>query len=152
MTVILNAAILSLLPISELRGGLIYAYSNDMPLILSFLLCVGLNALVGPIVYIFLTTFHKLLIKWKFYETIFNKFVARTQKKVELKVKKYGYLGLTLFVAIPLPVTGAYTGALGAWILGMETKKVFISIFLGVIISGIIVTLGYYAGKAIINY
>ena len=149
---ILNAAMLSLLPISELRGGLIYAYSNDMPLILSFLLCVGLNALVGPLVYIFLSTLHKLLIKWKFYETVFNKFVSRTQKKVESKVKKYGYLGLTLFVAIPLPVTGAYTGALGAWILGMETKKVFLSILLGVIISGIIVTLGYYTGKAIINY
>ncbi len=151
MTVVVNAVILTLLPISELRGGLLYALSNNIPLIPSFLLCVGLNALVGPLVYIFLSTVHKVLIKWKFYENLFNKFVERTRKKVEHKVKKYGYLGLTLFVAIPLPVTGAYTGALGAWILGMEMKKVFLSIFLGVIISGAIITLGFYTGKAIIN-
>jgi uncharacterized membrane protein len=151
MTVVVNAVILTLLPISELRGGLLYALSNNIPLIPSFLLCVGLNALVGPLVYIFLSTVHKVLIKWKFYENLFNKFVERTRKKVEHKVKKYGYLGLTLFVAIPLPVTGAYTGALGAWILGMEIKKVFLSIFLGVIISGTIITLGFYTGKAIFN-
>ncbi len=56
------------------------------------------------------------------------------------KVDKYGYWGLALFVAIPLPITGAYTGTLGAWVLGMDPKKTFLAVALGALIAGIIVT------------
>lgn len=144
MQVIIITILLTMLPISELRGGLPYALSNNIPLIPSYIICVAINALVGPFVYFFLFTIHKLLIKWKFYENIFSRFVEKSRSKIEKKVDKYGYLGLTIFVAIPLPVTGAYTGALGAWILGMKPKKVFLSVLLGVIISGIVVSSVYY--------
>jgi uncharacterized membrane protein len=137
---------LSILPISELRGAIPYALANQMPLWLAFIYCVGWNALVGPIVYIFLGTVHKLLYRIGFYRRFFDRFIERTRNKVKDKVEKYGYLGLAIFVGIPLPVTGAYTGTLGAFILGMDRKKALLSVALGVLIAGIIVSIVSFFG------
>jgi len=79
--------------------------------------------------------------KLKLYRKTFDYFLERTRRRVGPKVEKYGYLGLTLFVAIPLPVTGAVTGTLGAWFFKMEKKKSFLAVFLGVIIAGLIVSI-----------
>jgi len=126
-------------PISELRGGLWFALANSMHPLLAYGYCVLLNILVAPLVLLFLHTVHKLLYKWQSYAKLFEKLIERSRKKVKAKVDKYGYIGLTLFVAIPLPITGAYTGALGAWVLGMDKKKSFLAISIGVCIAGIIV-------------
>jgi len=130
---------LCLAPISELRGGLPFALANDIPLPLAYLICVVANALVAPLVYLFLSSLHKLLERWKPYRKLFERIVERSRRKVHAKVEKYGYAGLILFVAIPLPITGAYTGTLGAWILGMDRRKTILAVFAGVIIAGIIV-------------
>jgi len=148
MTYIITA-FLSLLPISELRGAIPYAIANGLSPVFTWFYCVILNAAVGPLVYIFLSTFHRLLINFNWYKKLFERFVERTRHKVENKVKKYGYPGITLFVAIPLPITGAYTGTLGAWILGLNPKKTFLSVFIGVIISGtIVLAITYYGIEA----
>jgi uncharacterized membrane protein len=110
---LLLTLILCLLPISELRGGLPFALSNDVPLPLAYLICVGANALVSPLVFLFLSSLHKLLERWQPYRRFFE--------------------------PIPLPITGAYTGTLGAWILGMDRRKTILAVFGGVIIAGIIV-------------
>jgi uncharacterized membrane protein len=146
---ILYSILLSLLPISELRGGIPYAYFNDIPLQVAAPLCILSNALVPLIVWLFLASFHKLFSRSKFYKGAFDRFVENARKKVSPKVEKYGYVGLMIFVAIPLPVTGAWTGTLGAWILGMEKKKATLSIMLGVVIAGIIVTAIMLGGKGI---
>jgi uncharacterized membrane protein len=130
---------LCLLPISELRGGLPFALSSDVPLLVAFPLCVGANILVAPLLYLFLSSLHRLLERWQPYRRLFERIVERSRRKVHAKVEKYGYAGLALFVAIPLPVTGAYTGTLGAWILGMDRRKSILAVSLGVIIAGIIV-------------
>jgi uncharacterized membrane protein len=130
---------LCLLPISELRGGLPYALSSNIPLPVAYLICVGANALVAPLVYLFLSSLHKLLVRWRPYRRFFEHIVERSRRRVHAKVEKYGYAGLILFVAIPLPITGAYTGTLGAWILGMDRRKTILAVFVGVIIAGIIV-------------
>ena len=65
----------------------------------------------------------------------------RIRRKLHKKVEKYGYFGLTLFVAVPLPITGAWTGTLGAWFFGMDKLKSTLAILLGVLIAGIIVTI-----------
>ena len=143
-------AILSLLPISELRGAIPYGIANGLSPVFTWFYCVLLNAAVGPLVYIFLSTFHKLLIRFSWYKNLFEKFVEKTRHKVENKVKKYGYLGIILFVAIPLPITGAYTGTLGSWILGLEPKKTFLSVLIGVIISGtVVLTITYFGIEAL---
>jgi uncharacterized membrane protein len=135
-----------LLPISELRGGLPYALAQGLVPWQAYLLCVVANGLVGPLVFLFLSTLHGLLRGFHWYQVIFEKLVARSRKRVHEKVEKYGYAGLIVFVAIPLPVTGAYTGALGAWVLGMEAKKSMLSIFAGVGIAGVVVTAVYLLG------
>jgi len=101
---------------------------------------VGANALVAPLVYLFLSSLHKLLERWEPYRRLFDRIVERSRRKVHAKVEKYGYAGLILFVAIPLPITGAYTGTLGAWVLGMDRRKTVLAVFVGVIIAGIIVS------------
>ena len=145
----LLTVILSLIPISELRGSIPFAYFNGVPLWQAFLIGVITNALVPFIGFLFFNTLHILLDKWGFYHKLFEKTVARARKKVGEKVGKYGLLGLMLFVAIPLPITGAWTGTIGAWVLGLDRKRSYFFIILGVLIAGIVVTTVVYTGAGI---
>ncbi len=149
MRTYLLTLLLGIIPISELRGAIPYAYFNGVPLWLSFILGVFANAMVPFIAFLFFATLHKLLDKWSFYHKLFEKTIERARKKVGEKVSKYGLLGLMLFVAIPLPVTGAWTGTLGAWVLGLDRKKSILFILLGVLIAGLVVSTVVYTGAGI---
>jgi uncharacterized membrane protein len=145
-------AALSFLPISELRGGIPFLVANGAAIPFAFAYCTILNALVAPVAFIFLATFHKLFLHMSWYRNLFERFVDRARDKVKKEVDKYGYWGLMVFVAIPLPVTGAWTGALGAWILGMERKKAIPVIAAGVLIAGIIVTAVVWSGAQAFSF
>lgn len=147
----LITVLLSLIPISELRGSIPYAYFNGVPLWISFLVGVVANAMVPFIGFLFFNTLHILLDRWNFYHNLFEKTVTRARNKVGEKVRKYGLLGLMLFVAIPLPITGAWTGTIGAWVLGLDRKRSILFIILGVLTAGIIVTTVVYTGAGIAN-
>lgn len=140
---------LSLLPISELRGAIPYAYFSGIPLFTSFVLCVLANMLVPLFGFVFLATLNKLLLAIPLYRRFFENILSKARNKVQGKIEKYGILGLMLFVAIPLPVTGAWTGTLGAWILGLDKKQSTLAIMAGVLISGIIVSLVILTGNGI---
>jgi len=141
----------SLLPIAELRGGIPLGLSLGMNIFLVYLIAVLSNLLVFPLVYIFMNSVHNILINFEFYNKTFEIFLKRVRKKVHKKIERYGYLGLTLFVAIPLPITGAYTGTLAAWFFKMNWKKSFLAVALGVLIAGIIVSLVCLFGIKIFN-
>ena len=82
--------------------------------------------------------------KIKIYEKLFNIYLNKTRKKIdkfEKTYSTYGFLALTIFVAIPLPATGAWTGCLIAWLLGLERKRSILAISLGVFIAGLLVLL-----------
>jgi uncharacterized membrane protein len=111
-----------------------------MDLLPAALIAVAANAMVPALAYLFLSTFHKLFYRIGAYRRFFDRFVEKARVKVHASVEKYGYWGLLVFVAIPLPVTGAWTGALGAWVLGMEKRKSMLAIAGGVIVAGLIVT------------
>jgi uncharacterized membrane protein len=130
------AIILSLLPIAELRGGIPYAYLTGTPIWLAYVVCVAANFFVGPIVFIFLET----------YEKLFDLMINRVRRKTAHLIRKYGFWGITLFVAIPLPVTGAYTGSIAAWVFGLDKKKSLLAVFVGVCIAGLIVSAVIYFG------
>lgn len=98
-----------------------------------------MNILIIPLIFLFLDYINNILLKIKPYKLFFNHIIKSTRRKTEEKIEKYGYLGLALFVAVPLPVTGAYTGTLAAWLFGMNRRKSFLSIALGVIIASVIV-------------
>ena len=138
------SALLSVLPISEVRGAIPLAFYNELRWFIIVL--VLLNILTIPIIFLFLDNINTLLLKIKPYKKFFEKTVERTRRKIHKKIEKYGYLGLMLFVAIPLPFTGAYTGTLAAWFFKMNRKKSFIAITLGVIIASIIVSLVCFLG------
>ncbi len=131
----------SLVPISELRGAIPFAVSQGMGILPAFLFCTAVNALVAPIAYLFLSSVHALLYRWKFYASLFDRFVARARAKLHAGVEKYGYLGIFIFVAIPAPLTGAWTGTLGGWVLGMKPWKVMLAVACGVLAAGVIVSL-----------
>jgi len=140
-TTLLWTALLALLPISELRGAIPYAVLRGSDILAAALLGTAVNALVPLLAYLFLNTIHKLLYRAGWYRKFFDRFVERARAKVHAQVEKYGYLGLMVFVAIPLPMTGAWTGTLGAWVLGMEWKKACLAIIAGVVVAGIAVSL-----------
>lgn len=140
------AVLLSLLPIAELRGAIPYALASGVPVEAAFAICVAANMLVGPVAWLFLSTLHRLLSRWRPYTAAFERIVERARRKVHAAVERWGYWGLAVFVAIPLPFTGAWTGALGAWVLGMEVRKSLAAVAVGVLIAGVVVTLVAFFG------
>ena len=141
MNPILLTIFLALLPVSELRGAIPYALTQGFSIFYVYPLCVLLNGLVAPLVFIFLSTVHTWMNRFSWYHSLVNPFIERARNKVTVQVEKYGYWGLMFFVAVPLPVTGAYTGTLGAWILGLSRRRTILAVFAGVMISGIVVSL-----------
>ncbi|UCB42485.1 MAG: small multi-drug export protein [Dehalococcoidales bacterium] len=143
--------ITSALPILELRGGIPVAMGLlDFPWYYAFLLGVIGNLLPVPFILLFLDYVTRMLSKVRFFDRILNWLFERTRRRGKI-IQKYERIGLVLFVAIPLPVTGAWTGALAAVIFGMRFKYAFLSILIGVLIAGVIVTCLSYFGLAIIG-
>lgn len=134
--------IISMCPILELRGGLIAASLLNMDPVISYIICLIGNVLPIPFILWLITKILNWMRNSKF-EKI--KGIANwLDKKVEKnkgQIEKYGYLGLILFVGIPLPGTGAWTGCLIASVLEMDKKKSFLAAVVGVFIASIIMML-----------
>lgn len=131
--------VVSLFPILELRGGILAGYLLKLDFLPTFIIALIGNLLPIPFILLFIRFIFKILKK-----TPFKKFVLWCENKALEKsdsIKKYAYLGVYLFVAVPLPGTGAWMGALIASMLGMDNKKVFFVITLGVVTAGIIVSI-----------
>jgi uncharacterized membrane protein len=139
---------LSMLPIIELRGGIPVAVGYDVPLFWAFVICFLGNILPVPIILFFIKKIFKLITKVK----IGKRFVDWLEKRAKAKsdsIVKYQLLGLFLFVAIPLPGTGAWTGSLIAVMLDLPIKKAFPVIMLGVFTAGIIMLILSYFVKGL---
>lgn len=134
---------ISILPVIELRGGMIAAKIMGVALTRAFPICIIGNILPIPFVLLLLDKIFALLRKFKF-TTKFMAFLDRKVEKNRHKVERYGWLGLILFVGIPLPGTGAWTGALIANALKMPLKKSLPAIFLGVVCAAIIMSVVSY--------
>ena len=132
--------IISLLPILELRGGLIAARILGVEFIKAFIICYIANILPVPFILLFINWIFNKMSKWKPTKKIVDWLSNKTLKKKD-QIDKYGYFGLFLFVGIPLPGTGAWTGSLLAILLNLDKKKSFITISIGVLAAGIIMSL-----------
>ena len=133
---------MSMLPINELRGTIPIALSMNQPVFKTLVLAIVGNLIpVGPLL-IFLKPVSERLRRFKIWHRFFEHIFNRTEKKARL-VQKYGALGLILFVAIPLPVTGAWTGSIAASLFKIRFRYAFGAIAVGVIIAGCIVTAIY---------
>ena len=129
--------IISMLPILELRGGLIAASLLNLNIVSSFIICFIGNILPVPFILWFITPIFDKLKKTKKLSKFVNKLENKAMSKKD-QIEKYQYWGLMLFVGIPLPGTGAWTGCLIAALLGMDKKKSFLFTTLGVLMAGII--------------
>ena len=99
------------------------------------------NLLPVPFLLWFLEPVSRFLRRWKVFDRMFDYLFEKARKRAGTKIEKYEALGLTLFVAIPLPVTGAWTGSVAAFLFGIPKKLAFPAIALGVAIAGAIITL-----------
>ena len=117
-----------------------------------FLVCVITNIVLAPIVYFILDNFVGLFTKIKFIDRIYQKIVIRTQRRVHKYVEKYGVLGLALFIGVPLPGSGVYSGALAAYLLGFRKRDFFMAAVIGVLIAGTIVLLVSTAGNSALSF
>ena len=129
--------VISMCPILELRGGLIAASLFNMNPIESYIICMIGNILPIPFILWFMGKILNAMRNSKHFE----KFALWLDKKIEKhrgQIDKYGTLGLILFIGIPLPGTGAWTGCLIASVLEMDKKKSFIASLIGVFIASII--------------
>ncbi|MCL1885747.1 MAG: small multi-drug export protein [Dehalococcoidia bacterium] len=139
----LIAFIISMLPVFELRGGLPYAAIRGVPVALAFAICFAGNILPVPFTLLFIRRIFAYLKRFKRIGAIVTKLENRAIAKSDT-VRKYQLVGLFLFVAIPLPGTGAWTGSLIAATLNLPIRKSFPVIALGILCAGIImVVLSY---------
>jgi uncharacterized membrane protein len=128
----------TLSPIFELRGGIPLGISLGLNPLFTFLIAIIANALLFfPIFFALRLFYDKLLSR----SQIFHHYLDSVRRKGNPKVAKYGFLGLTLLTGIPLPATGVYTATILSWLVGMNWRKAFPAIALGVVIAGIIVFL-----------
>ncbi|MBU0678031.1 MAG: small multi-drug export protein [Verrucomicrobia bacterium] len=132
-------ALISTLPIVELRGAVPVGHMMGMNPWIVYGLAVAGNMIPIPLILLFLGPISRFLMKFKLGRLFFDWLFARTRKKTA-DIEKYETLGLTIFVAIPLPVTGGWTGAMAAFLMGVEFRHAMLSILLGVMIAGVIMT------------
>lgn len=132
--------LVSMIPIVELRGGLPFGVALGLPYPVAFAASVIGNVLPAP----FIVVYIRRIFQWMRRRLPrFNGVVDKLENKAHLKgnkVNKYKYLGLLLFVGIPLPGTGAWTGSLAAAFLDMPLRKALPSIIAGVLLAGCIMT------------
>ena len=134
--------LISMIPIIELRGAMVYAVGHGLPYIPALIVCVIGNMLPVPFIYFFA----RKVLHWgkdkKYIGKVFTFFLEKGEKAGQKIVATAGrgglFIALLLFVGIPLPGTGAWTGTLGASFLNMGIKSTAVSVGLGVILAGII--------------
>lgn len=124
------------LPILELRGGLPLALSLGFNPVSALLLTVFINSLLFFPIFFGLKFFYE---NWFSRIKFANRIIERIRKKGSPYVEKYGLAGLTIFVAIPLPMSGVYSGSILGWLIGLGWRKAFLAVALGAFIAGLIV-------------
>ena len=129
--------IISLLPILELRGGLLAASLLKVEYLTALPICVIGNILPIPFILLFIRRIFALLKKTKAFRPLVEKMERRAMGKSD-RIKEYEFLGLLLFVGIPLPGTGAWTGSLIASLLEIDIKKSSLAILCGIIMATVI--------------
>ncbi|MGB5554500.1 MAG: small multi-drug export protein, partial [Flavobacteriaceae bacterium] len=140
MIVDLIIAILwSLSPFGEAKVGIPYGLLKGLNSYLVFVFCFGANVLVFPMMMFFLEKINRYFMRWHFYKKP-ALFIARRAKTGSGdKIQKFGFLGLILFVMIPLPGTGVYAGSIAAYLFKMEKQKAFWANAIGIYFSSVIV-------------
>jgi len=143
---------ITFLPFLELRASIPYGiFSAKMHWITVFFICIIANIVVGLIIYFLLEWVIKLLTYFPPIARIWNRYVERTQAKIHAGVEKYGEWAVAVFIGIPLPGSGVYSGALASFLIGLGFRKFVVANILGVLIAGVLVTIASLTGSEILS-
>ncbi len=153
MANIVILVLITLIPTLELRASIPFGILKaDMPWWGVVVVCVTTNIILGPLVYLFLDKVMVLLLRFGWLNRAYQRTVVRTQRRIQNSVDRYGELGVALFIGIPLPGTGSYSGALGAYLIGLGYRKFIIANVIGVLIAGTIVTAVALSGVEVFRF
>ena len=143
MNDLLHVLILSLTPGIEARYAILYGVYKKIDIKYLLITCISAIIILAIFLSLLIKTLDHIILKlsnkFKFLYIIYNKYLISLRKKFQL-YEKYGLIGLILFIALPLPISGMYTGAFLSYLLGINRIKTFFSLFLGGLSSLIIVT------------
>jgi uncharacterized membrane protein len=138
---LLVTLLLAAAPISELRGAIPYAmFQGGFPWLSAYVVSVVGNFVPVVPVLLLLGPAEKALRRFRVFDRFFSWLFERTRRKGRL-VERFEALGIIMFVAVPAPVTGAYTGAVAAYVFGIRRRLAVPAIFCGILIAGVVVTL-----------
>ena len=136
--------LLSMSPLGEHKVGIPLAlYQYEIEPLYAWLICTGANLFSPPIIWFFLKNINQRLIRFDFYRKHAFDLARYSKRKLGNSVDRYGFWGIMIFIMIPLPMTGSYTGLVAAWMVGLQRKPSLIAAYLGLILSSIIVIIGY---------
>lgn len=132
---------LTFVPGLELRASIPFGvFGTGVPWPLVFLACVAANVVVGWIVFGLMGPFFRLLRRWRWFDAHVWPWLERRQDKLRPYVEKYGEWGVALFIGVPLPGTGVFTGAFGSYLLRLDPRKFAVANVAGVLLAGTAVT------------
>jgi len=136
--------LVSMLPILELRGGMIVASLCGLPLWEAFAICILGNLIPIPFILWLITPIFRWMKQWKIFRPLVEKLEKHATGEKSQRIRKVEFWGLMLFVGVPLPGTGAWTGCLIAALLNVDKKKATLAAILGVLIASVIMALFSY--------
>ena len=135
--------VVSMIPIVELRGGIICASLLHLPVWRGVLFCLLGNMIPVPLILLFITPIFSWLKRTRLFRPVVEKLEERSLGKSD-QIQKYEFWGLVLFVGIPLPGTGAWTGSLIAALLDVKFRKALPAVYLGLLVATVIMCIVSY--------
>ena len=144
--------LLTLAPFLELRASIPYGVlvAKEHWLVVAAIAIV-VNILLGPIIYFLLDKLLHAALRIGVFKRFWDRMIAKTQKKIHPLVEKYGILGLGLFIGVPLPGSGVYSGAFGGYVLGFTKREFYIATVVGVLIAAAAVTAVVLSGSGLMS-
>lgn len=139
LNVLLIAMLWSISPAGESKVGIPYAILNDANIYLALIFCLAANILVYPFLMLFLDYANRYFFMFRLYKKMAVGIARKAKNGAGKGVAKYGFWGLMIFVAVPLPGTGIWAGTIAAYIFKIDRKKAFYANAIGISISAIIV-------------
>ena len=142
--------VLTFMPIFELRASIPYGLLvAEIPLQVLLPIVVLVNWLVAPVMYFFMRYILVFVRRWGWFDRLWQKYTAKAQRKAEKVMETWGLWGLALFIGIPLPGSGVYTGAVVAFVLGVSLRQFIWVALAGVCIAALAVTLVVVSGSEV---
>lgn len=149
VTALLHAALLSLVPVTELRGAIPYGvWAMHLPLWAVAPACLAANWLAALLTYVFARYVLTLLLRWRAFAKPWNTYTAGLQKHMHRSVERWGALGVAMYIGIPVPGTGIYSAAIAAYLLGMSFRRFLWVALCGVLMATTIVSAVVLTGNA----